>query len=99
MKNCVGFEWDLGNFHKNWDKHKVLPQECEQIFFNYPLLLQNDDKHSHAEERIYVLGKTDTERLLFAVFTIRNSLIRIISDRGMSKNECKIYEKEEITKF
>ena len=93
LQNCLGFEWDIGNFNKNQDKHKVSYLECEQIFFNYPLLLYDDTKHSRQEARLYALGKTDNGRLLFAAFTIRSNLIRIISARDMSKKERAIYEK------
>jgi uncharacterized protein len=93
LQNCVGFDWDKWNLDKNWSKHKVSHLECEQVFFNYPLLLYSDAKHSKEEARIYVLGKTDMERLLFIVFTTRNNLIRVISARDMNKKERAIYEK------
>lgn len=92
INDCIGFEWDEANATKIWNKHDVLPAECEQVFFNEPLLLFEDIKHSCEEKRIYVLGKTDDARALFIVFTIRNELIRIISARDMSKKERKIYE-------
>ncbi|SLM28984.1 hypothetical protein MTBBW1_1660005 [Desulfamplus magnetovallimortis] len=38
LSNCTGFEWDSGNITKNWEKHDVLFGECEQIFFNKPLI-------------------------------------------------------------
>lgn len=93
LQNCAGFEWDRWNLDKNWYKHKVSHLECEQVFFNCPLLLYEDIKHSENEIRIYVLGKTDWERKLFLVFTIRNDLIRVISARDMNKKEQAIYEK------
>lgn len=99
MQDYIGFEWDLGNFDKNWDKHKVMPFECEQVFFNEPLLLYNDDKHSVEEDRMYVLGKTTASRKLFIVFTSRNGFIRIISARDMSKKERCIYEEKENTRL
>lgn len=95
IQNYIGFEWNDGNLSKNWDKHKVSTSECEQIFFNVPLLIYDDEKHSNEEKRVYALGKTDAERLLFVVFTVINNLIRVISARDMSKNERKIYENEE----
>jgi uncharacterized DUF497 family protein len=93
MQNCFGFDWDDWNINKNWNKHKVSYTECEQIFFNYPLLTHNDVKHSSREKRLYALGKTDGNRMLFVVFTFRNQLIRIISARDMSKKERAVYEK------
>ena len=92
---CVGFEWDQHNAKKNWEKHKVTPAECEQMFFNKPLIVADDTKHSRSERRLYALGKTDLRRRLFIVFTIRNNLIRIISARDMSRKEERSYEKHE----
>ena len=54
---CQGFDWDEGNINKNWQKHKVSPAECEQLFFNRPLVIQDDIKHSEAEKRFYALAE------------------------------------------
>ena len=89
--NCEGFDWDEGNSEKNWIRHHVARSECEQVFFNKPLIVADDTKHSQTEKRWFVLGKTDTERLLFIVFTIRNKLIRIISARDLNTKEKEIY--------
>ncbi|MBL7148801.1 MAG: BrnT family toxin [Candidatus Cloacimonetes bacterium] len=91
LLNCEGFKWDEGNSEKNWILHQVARSECEQAFFNEPLIVTDDIKHSQIEKRWFVLGKTDTERLLFMVFTIRNKLIRIISARDMNKREKEVY--------
>jgi uncharacterized DUF497 family protein len=87
-----GFEWDEGNIRKNWEKHQVSHIECEEIFFNSPVIFREDESHSTSENRSFVLGKTDTDRLLFAVFTMRGGKIRIISARDMSRRERKVYE-------
>ena len=89
-----GFDWDDGNLDKNWEKHQVMFWESEEIFFNEPLLVQFDKEHSGPlESRYYALGKTDFERLLFVVFTIRDNKIRVISARPMSQKERNIYQK------
>ena len=93
LKNYEGFEWDDGNRIKNRIKHEVLHWECEQVFFNSPILIQQDVKHSQCETRYYILGQTDAGRKLFIVFTIRNQLVRVISARDMSKKERYAYEK------
>ena len=93
ISNCTGFKWDQGNITKNWEKHYVSTWECEQIFFNKPIIVQRDKKHSKLENRYYVLGKTDIDRLLFLVFTIRNDKIRIISARDMTESEIERYLK------
>lgn len=92
LKNCTGFDWDSGNRDKNHIKHNVSCNECEQIFFNEPLLLYEDSQHSILETRLYALGMTDDGRELFIVFTIHNQRIRIISTCDMSKKKRQIYE-------
>ena len=93
LANCTGFEWDHGNITKNWEKHYVSTNECEQIFFNKPIIVKRDKEHSKFENRYYVLGRTNMNRLLFAVFTVRNEKIRIISARDMSDSEIERYLK------
>ena len=89
--NCTGFQWDDGNSEKNWISHQVAKSECEQIFFNQPLVIGNDEKHSEIEKRYYVLGHTDCDRQLYIVCTVRQNLIRVISARDMSKKEREVY--------
>jgi len=91
LKECSGFQWDEGNSDKNWIAHQVTKSECEQTFFNQPLFIHHDEKHSKLEIRYYALGKTDARRKLFIAFTVRNNLIRVISARDMSKKEREVY--------
>ncbi len=91
LQQCEGFEWDEGNAEKNWILHRVSRTECEQAFFNEPLVVADDEKHSHDEKRYYLLGQTDLGRLLFIVFTLRKNLIWVISARDMDKKEREIY--------
>jgi len=88
-----GFDWDGGNACKN-DKHCVSMAEAEQVFFNIPLLLMDDAKHSAQEERHQALGRSEAGRLLHVTFTLRKngSLIRVISARDMHRKERMIYE-------
>jgi hypothetical protein len=48
----TGFQWDKGNINKNLDKHNVENWECEQFFFNEPLIILDDQKHSFSEKRV-----------------------------------------------
>jgi len=91
LSQCEGFEWDEGNINKNWLKHNVSPAECEQMFFNRPLIIQDDTEHSELENRFYALGRTDSKRTLFIAFTVRNKLLRVISARDMSRIEREVY--------
>ncbi len=93
LNSFDGFEWDKGNRTKNWLKHQVSPSECEEVFFNLPLLLLDDPRHSQDEKRSYVLGHTNAGRTLFISFTMRINKIRIISAREMSRKERRTYAK------
>jgi uncharacterized DUF497 family protein len=88
-----GFDWDEGNRLKNKLKHGLDWWLIEEVFFNEPLLVVEDIKHSQNECRCYALGRTDEERLLFVAFTLRGEKIRVISARPMSQKEKVIYEK------
>lgn len=92
LSNVTGFDWDENNREKNWERHQVSAGECEEVFFNLPLLLEDDPSHSQKEPRYYVLGHTIAGRRLFIAFTIREYKIRVISARDMSKKERSIYE-------
>lgn len=93
LSAVVGFQWDDGNVHKSQDKHDVSPAESEQVFFNQPLLLVEDVRHSSDESRFHAFGVTDGARRLHITFTLRvdGSLIRVISARDMSLRERKWY--------
>ena len=93
LATCTGFDWDQGNITKNWETHDVSTTECEQIFFNKPIVVKRDKEHAKLENRYYALGRTNINRFLFIVFTIRNQKIRIISARDMSDSEMERYLK------
>lgn len=93
IETIEGFDWDEGNKQKSDLKHKVSNGESEEIFFNKPLLIAEDEKHSVNENRFFALGKTNNGKKLFCVFTVRKNLIRVISIRDMNKKEQVVYEK------
>ncbi len=93
VDSIVGFEWDDGNIHKNEKKHGLKWSVIEEVFFNEPLLIVEDLKHSIHECRCVALGKNNLGRLITVVFTIRTNHIRVISARAMSKKERSIYER------
>ncbi|MCW5849067.1 MAG: BrnT family toxin [Anaerolineae bacterium] len=92
LKSLDGFDWDEGNQTKNRDRHHVSIVECEEAFFNTPLLLREDTRHSTHELRYYVLGQTNTGRPLFIAFTVRGTKIRVISARQMNRKERYLYD-------
>lgn len=94
LEKCIGFQWDEGNSEKNWENHQVLKSECEQTFFNKPLVVTDSKKDADKEKRWYLLGRTDLDRRLFIVFTVRKKLIRVVSARDMSRKERNKYNEE-----
>jgi len=96
FNKIIGFNWDAGNERKNANKHSVDKYEAEQVFFNKPMLILEDQKHSIKEPRFHALGRSNDKRLLHVTFTLRNddSLIRVISARDMHRKERKIYEQK-----
>ena len=91
-----GFEWDAGNARKSSDRHGVRQAEAEQLFFNEPLLVVEDPRHSVDEPRFHALGRTDQGRLLHVTFTLSAAAtrIRVISARDMSRKERARYAQE-----
>lgn len=89
----TSFEWDSGNARKK-EKHGVTAVEAEQVFFNQPLFLLEDVKHSQDEMRFHALGHTHDGRFLHITFTLRNegANIRVISARDMHRKERALYE-------
>ena len=95
LAECVGFDWNESNSIKNWERHRVTPEEAEDVFFHDPFVLQADVKHSRGEKRYRALGRTSKDRRLFVAFTVRRKLIRVISARDMTRRELEEYEKHE----
>jgi len=92
LAKVIGFEWDEGNARKN-ERHGVSMADAEQVFFNSPLLVLPDPKHSEVESRFHALGKTNEGRRLHISFTLRGGgqFIRVISARDMHRKERVIY--------
>lgn len=89
-----GFEWDQGNL-EHIRKHDVEYEECEQVFFNLPIIILFDEEHSKIEERYKVIGVSSTGRKLSLAITIReNKKIRVIMARDQSRKERKAFENE-----
>lgn len=83
----LAFQWDHGNTDKNFDKHQVTNQECEEVFFDQDKKILKDSLHSGSEDRRILIGCTKLSRPLFIVFTVRQSKVRIISARDLNKKE------------
>ena len=89
-----GFEWDKGNIYKSYQKHRITPNEAEQVFLDKDLLFLEDIKHSQKELRFEAIGRIIKGDILFLVFTARGDKIRIISARKANKKERRRYEQK-----
>jgi uncharacterized DUF497 family protein len=90
-----GFDWDDGNQAK-CRKHGVSTEIVERLF-QQGLTILPDAAHSRDERRFKAIGRTEQDRAVFVVFTLRRSsgavLIRPIGARYMHKKEVEHYEK------
>jgi len=92
FKNIQGFNWDSSNINKNQLKRGVSWQEAEATFRNRPIIILEDSIHSNTKNRYTLYGKSDNNRKLTIIFTIRENNFRIISARDQSKSERRIYD-------
>jgi len=88
----VEFEWDEWNIRKNRLKHRTLSDEIEQAFTDPQKKIFADVLHSKKEDRYIGIGKTNKDRILYIVFTIRNKKrVRVISARDLNRKERSLY--------
>lgn len=90
-EKVLEFEWDEANI-AHIAKHRVLPKESEEVFFDKDNVQDEDLEHSKFEKRSLIIGKTKKGRLLYQIFTIRGGKIRVISSRDINKREVYIYK-------
>lgn len=94
FREQIEFEWDKGNADKNFIKHKVRNEECEEVFFDPEKRILRDPLHSDREKRHILIGKTKKRRLLFLVFTARRKKVRVISARDLNTKELYLYHEK-----
>ena len=90
---ALTFEWDARKAAANLEKHGVSFSEALTVFADPAARIIVDDRHSHAELRMIVLGKSTAARYLAVMFTHRDTeQIRLISARTASRRERRQYE-------
>ena len=90
----TAFEWEPVKNTANFKKHGILFEEAIFVFYDENCFIEEDLKHSQAEDRELALGETELG-LICVVYTIRLDPFknRIISARRATKNEREQYEK------
>ena len=85
VSNQQQFEWDPIKNQINITKHGIHFSTAAKIF-DGPILKEEDTRQDYGETRIIALGRSEG-RILYVVYTRRNSVIRIISARKANKDE------------
>ncbi len=87
------FEWDEAKSGVNQSKHGISFNQAIRIFDDPAALIAPDVKHSHKEQRHWIIGATETDKVLVVIYTIRFHKIRLISARRANRKEVGAYEK------
>jgi uncharacterized DUF497 family protein len=90
------FEWDEKKNAANIKKHHVSFEEAQTVFFDPLTKVAEDPDHSNQEDRFIAVGHSSLQRMLLVVhcFREKDSTIRIISARKLTKIERKQYEED-----
>lgn len=86
----VEFEWDANKAQSNLEKHGVTFTEAAEVFFD-PFYVEGDAT-SNNEERNFMIGYSNSQRLLLVVYVERRGRNRIISARKATRTERESYE-------
>jgi uncharacterized DUF497 family protein len=85
----MDFEWDSTKEKANREKHGVDFRMAAKVFLD-PYVIEFDDRDAADELRFNAIGLVDG-RMLFVTYTIRDTVIRIISARGAEPHEKRKY--------
>lgn len=85
------FEWDSRKAASNLLKHGVAFDEAQSCFFDPLQIAFADPDHSLDEDRDILFGRSEADRLLVVVYTLRKESIRLISARPATRRESKKY--------
>ena len=88
----VRFEWDPDKAALNLETHGVSFEEASSVFGNPLAVTFFDPDHSDDEDRYLTFGRSQENRLLAVVHTDRESTMRLISAREVSRKERQQYE-------
>ena len=87
----VDFDWDEANIG-HVARHRVLPEEAEQVILNNPLDLGMES--AEGEERCVSLGATSRGRVLLVVTTWRGERVRVVTALEPIKRLVQFYYQE-----
>jgi uncharacterized DUF497 family protein len=85
------FEWDEQKAERNQAKHSVSFEFATRAFDDENRVTVIDNRRDYGETRYITLAKIDN-RLYVVAFSLRSSIIRLISARKANNKEAKRYE-------
>lgn len=88
------FDWDPRKASSNAHKHRITFEEAITAFDDPAALVVDDVKHSRTELGNWLIGETDSGRVVVVVFTKRDdgATWRVISARPANQEETVRYE-------
>ena len=86
------FEWDPKKAAANLAKHTVSFEDATTVFGDPLGRITADPRHSVEEERLVLLGLSESKHLLAVMYVDRGQAIRIISARPATRRERRNYE-------
>jgi uncharacterized DUF497 family protein len=88
----VGFEWDADNIRHLWMRHKVEPQEAEEVFIGQCKIRRG--RFVDGTPYYEALGSTCSGRFLLVAFQLKKGgKVRVATARPMSPREKRWYAK------
>ncbi len=87
------FEWDENKNSLNTEKHKIDFDFASKIFNDIKRIEWEDERAIYNEQRFITIGKT-ANAIITVVYTIRNTVTRIISARTAKKQERTLYNNQ-----
>ena len=89
------FEWDEAKNELNIQRHGFDFADAERVFTDpSPFFVRLDTREDYGEDRWQGIGMLDGIIIVMIVFTEpHTNVVRIISMRKATKNECRAYEK------
>ncbi len=88
----ISFEWDPQKAEANFKKHGILFEEAKTVFDDPFYLDFYDPDHSDEEHRYIIIGRSQTDQVLFVSYTERGDTLRLISARKATRPERNSYE-------
>ena len=87
------FEWDENKNSLNSEKHKIDFDFTSKIFNDIKRIEWEDERAIYHEQRFITIG-TAANAIITVVYTIRNTVTRIISARTAKRQERNLYNNQ-----